>query len=101
LSKKKATRRKENFKAFREGQVKAREKFIDKKLVLIEELLSDEKKKEALFSKKLKEMDNIERAAVSSMTMKPITLEDFQSKKEDLKKEQITSAKHKYSPKLS
>jgi len=96
LSKRASNKRKENQKVFRTGQLKARERFITKKYALVEELLSNEKKKEQLIAKDLKELNPIEKAAVFSLSMKPVTLEDFNAKKEEAIKAEVTSAKHKY-----
>jgi hypothetical protein len=96
LSKKASLRRKENKKNYREGQFKAREKFVNKKFALLEELLSNEKKKEVLLAKELKELSGVEKAAIYTLSMKSVTLEDFNEKKEDWKKSQVISAKHKF-----
>jgi hypothetical protein len=96
LGKKSADRKRERDKAFKIGQVKTRERFVNKKFALMEELLSNEKKKEQLMAKPIAELDKIEKAAVFSLSMKPVTLEDFSAKKEELKKAEVTSAKHKF-----
>ena len=96
MSKRATNKRKENQKAFRAGQLKARERFINKKYALMEELLSNEKQKEQLIAKDLKELNQVEKAAVFSLSMKPVTLEDFSAKKEENIKAEIVSAKHKF-----
>ena len=99
LSKKASLRRKENKKNYREGQYKARERFVNKKFVLLEELLSNEKKKEALLAKELKDLNEIEKAALFTLSMKSVSLEDFNEKKEEWKKSELVSAKHKFAVK--
>jgi nitrogen fixation protein FixH len=96
LSKRAANRKRDNQKAFRAGQLKARERFINKKFALMEELVGNEKKKEQLLAKDLKELNPVEKAAVFSLSMKPVDTEEFTAKKEERIKAEIVSAKHKF-----
>ncbi len=96
MSKKSADKRKENKKLFKQGQLKRRERFLNKKYELFEEVLNNEKKKEELLNKDLKQMTPVEKAVAFSISMRPITLEQFNEKKEEMKNAEIISAKHKY-----
>lgn len=96
MSKKSAERRKENKKQFKMGQLKGKERFIQKKYALMEEILSDERKKEQLLAKEIKDMDKVEKAVAFSLNMRPLTLDEFNEKKEELINAEITAAKHKF-----
>ncbi len=96
VSKKSADRRKENKKNFRQGLVKRRERFLNKKYALMEDVLSNEKKKEDLLAKEIKDMSEVEKAVAFSLSMRPISLDEFSEKKDEMKKAEIISAKHKF-----
>ena len=51
MSKKGKSKRRDQYKSFMDGMVKYREKFIDKKIALIEKVLNDEALKNKILSK--------------------------------------------------
>lgn len=100
MSKKAKQKRKEHYKSFLEGMVKHREYFIDKKINLIEKMLSDDSLKNTLMNKNRQEMNILERAVVDTIKDRNISsLEDFQEMSESFKENQNKSAKFKYTAK--
>lgn len=97
MSKKGKSKRREQYKAFMDGMLKYREKFIDKKIGLIEKMLNDEALKDKIFAKSRREMKKLERAAVDTINVHEIkSIEDFDALKENLKDSQNKRAKFKY-----
>lgn len=100
MSKKAKSKRKELYKAFMEGMVKYRDKFLTKKNTLIEKMFSDDALKEKLMKKERTAMNKLERAAVETIISRDIkNVEDFNAVKDKVKEEKLKKAKFKYAPK--
>jgi len=100
MSKKAKTKRKKRYKAFMDSMVKYRETFVEKKLKLIEKLLSDESLKSSLLSKNRKELNKLERAALDTIISRDIqNLDQFNEIKDKIKDANVKRAKFKYKPK--
>ena len=100
MGKKAKTKRKENYKAFLDGMINYRNKFIDQKLGLVEKMLGDDALKNELTSKKRKELSKLERAAVDTIVSRNLeNIDQFNELKENIKESQDRSAKFKYTPK--
>jgi hypothetical protein len=100
MGKKAKTNRQEQYKAYLEGRIKYREKFVDEKMNLIGKILADESLKKELMDKDRTEMSQLERAAIDTILSRDIqTVEQFEEMKDQLKEDQARSAKFKYQPK--
>ncbi len=97
MSKKGKSKRREQYKAFMDGMLKYREKFIDKKIGLIEKMLNDEALKNKIMAKNRREMNKLERAAVDTLNVRELNnVQDFDALKASLKDSQSKRAKFKY-----
>ena len=100
MGKKAKANRMQSYKAFLNGMVTYREKFVDAKIALIDQLLADTSLKESLSKKDRKEMTKVERAALDTILTKELgTVEEFEELKAKLKDTQVKRAKFKYSAK--
>lgn len=100
MSKKAKAKRKELYKAFMDGMVKYRDKFLTKKNTLIEKMFSDDALKEKLMKKERTAMNKLERAAVDTITSRELkNLEEFSAIKDKVKDEKNKKAKFKYAVK--
>jgi hypothetical protein len=100
MSKKAKVKRKDAYKAFLNGMVSYREKFINKKCALIEKVLTNDSLKNTLFSKERASLSILERAVVDTINTKNInTVEDFEAISAPFKENQNKIAKFKYTPK--
>jgi len=100
MSKKAKIKRKEQYKIFMESMVKYRESFVEKKIKLIEKMLTDESLKNNLMNKDRKELKPLERAAVDTIITRNIqNIDQFNEIKESIKEKASKRAKFKYKPK--
>lgn len=97
MSKKGKSKRRDQYKSFMDGMVKYREKFIDKKIALIEKVLNDEALKNKILSKTRRDMNKLERAVADTIKDRELNVaEDFEKVKAGLKDSQGKRAKFKY-----
>lgn len=100
MSKKSKMRRKEAYKKFMDSMAVYREKFVNKKIQLIEKILSNDELKNKIMQKNRTEMNKLERACVDTIVSREIqNLEQFNQIKDKIKDLQIKKAKFKYKPK--